>query len=261
MGCQFVWLVASEQTQDANMPTWNNVLQSERTSLCQQKSFGQGSVIFHCGNKKARWRQIWRSHPVRCHHFPPVSLWESRCILAFDRRPWVPVSLDNLMKSRCSSRLGTVGSAKPISFEDETKVWVSGALGEDSPDKLRNTVMFLIGISCALRGGDEHRCLRCPPHDPQIVMKKDLDGMPYLIYTEDDKSKTFQGGINSCPKKRKVMPIHGNKIHPERNLVRLYQKYISLLPPNGKCQALYKYSLSLNRLTPGTLINRWESMP
>ncbi len=81
-------------------------------------------------------------------------------------------TLDNLMKSRCSSRLGTVGSSKPISFADETKMWVSGALGEDSPDKLRNTVMFLISISCALRGGEEHRRLCCPPHDPQITVKK-----------------------------------------------------------------------------------------
>ncbi len=160
--------------------------------------------------------------------------------------------LDNMMKARCSSRLGTVGSAKPISFKDDTKMWLSGALGEDSPDKLRNTVMFLIGLSCALRSGDEHRHLRCPPHDPQIVLKKDLNRKPYLIYTEDDKSKTFQGGLKSRPKKRKVVPIHSNLVHPEHDLVRLHQKYVSLLPPNGKCVALYKYSLSMNRLTPGT---------
>ena len=156
------------------------------------------------------------------------------------------------MKARCASRLGTVGSSKPISFEDETKMWVSGALGEDTPDKLRNTVMFLIGLSCALRGGEEHRRLRCPPYDPQIVVKRDIDGSEFLVYTEDDKCKTFQGGLKSRPKKCKVIPIHGNRAHPECDLVRLYQKYVSLLPNNGKCQALYKYSLSLNRLSPGT---------
>ncbi len=156
------------------------------------------------------------------------------------------------LKSRCSSRLGTVGSAKPISFEEETKMWVSGALGEDTPDKLCNTVLFLIGLSCTLRGGEEHRRLRCPPHDPQIVVKHDVDGSAFLVYTEDDKSKTFQGGIHSRPKKRKVVPIHGNRVHPEHDLVRLYQKYVALLLTNGKCQALYKYSLGKNRLSPGT---------
>lgn len=91
-----------------------------------------------------------------------------------------------------------------------------------------------------------------PTSRPPDNCQKDLNGTPYLIYTEDEHSKTFQGGLNSRPKKRKVVPIHGNKIHPECDLVRLYQKYVSLLPPNGKCQALYKYSLSLNHLTPGT---------
>ena len=100
--------------------------------------------------------------------------------------------------------------------------------------------------------GEEHRRLRCPPHDPQIVVKHDVDGSAFLEYTEDDKSKTFQGSIHSRLKKRKVVPIQGNKVHPEQDLVRLYQKYISLLPPKGKCQALYKYSLGKNCLSPGT---------
>ncbi len=46
------------------------------------------------------------------------------------------------------------------------------------------------------------------------------------------------------------MPIHGNKVYPDQDLVHLYQRYVSLLPANGKCHALYKYSLSKNRISP-----------
>ncbi len=119
------------------------------------------------------------------------------------------------MKARCTANLGTVSKARPISFEDENRMWESGALGEDSPDKLRNTVMFLIGMSCALRGGEEHRHLWCPPHNPQIVLKRDVNNREYLVYTEDSKSKTHQGGLYSRVKKAKVIPIHGNSVKPE----------------------------------------------
>ncbi len=161
-------------------------------------------------------------------------------------------TLDNLMKEHCTGKLGTKTRASPISFEEENKMWLCGALGEDTPDKLRNTVLFLIGMSCALRSGEEHRRLRCPPFNPQIQVKRDIDGTEFLAYTEDERSKTFQGGLYSCPKKSKIVPIHGNKLRPDRDLVRLYQKYISLLPANGKSQALYKFSVSPNRQSPCT---------
>ncbi len=63
-------------------------------------------------------------------------------------------TLDNLMKARSLENVGSENrSADPISLEAENLMWRSSVLGEDTPVKLRDTVMFLIGLSFALRGG------------------------------------------------------------------------------------------------------------
>ncbi len=69
---------------------------------------------------------------------------------------WVRYTLDNLMKRRAADRVSVTKSACPISFADEEKMWLNGSLGEDTPEKLQNTVMYLLGLSCALRGGDRN---------------------------------------------------------------------------------------------------------
>ncbi len=61
--------------------------------------------------------------------------------------------LDNLMKDRCAQRLGSTLSSEPISFGQEEVLWSKGILGEEDPTQLRNTVLFLLGISFTLRGG------------------------------------------------------------------------------------------------------------
>ena len=38
----------------------------------------------------------------------------------------------------------------------ENELWVKGVLGEDNLEKLRNTVLFLIGINATLRAIEEH---------------------------------------------------------------------------------------------------------
>ena len=49
--------------------------------------------------------------------------------------------LDNVMKERHSENVGNVKKqAELINYEYEEKMWQSGILGEDSPDKLRSTV-------------------------------------------------------------------------------------------------------------------------
>ena len=62
-------------------------------------------------------------------------------------------TLDNLMKKRCAERLGGTMSSDPISFGQEEVLWEKGILGEQSPEQLRNTVLYLLGISFVLRGG------------------------------------------------------------------------------------------------------------
>ena len=155
-------------------------------------------------------------------------------------------TVDNLMKSRAAARLGVRSSASPISFDQEEILWSKKLLGKDDPTILRNTVMYLIGISFALHGGEEHRKLRCPPFDPQIKVKTDVDGREFLEYVEDPKSKTNQGGLSSKNYIPKHMKVYGNP-NFDRDLVRLYSKYVGLLPKNGKCTSLYKYGLARMR--------------
>ncbi len=80
-------------------------------------------------------------------------------------------------------------------MSEEDKMCKDGILGEDSPEKLRNTVMYLLGLSCALCGGQEHRDLRVPGFDPQVKICQE-QGVDYLLYTEDACSKTNQGGLS-----------------------------------------------------------------
>ena len=64
--------------------------------------------------------------------------------------------LDNVMKERASKSIGTmVKRAKYLSLDSENLMWDSGALGEETPDYLRSTVLFLIGMNIGLRAGDE----------------------------------------------------------------------------------------------------------
>ena len=140
--------------------------------------------------------------------------------------------------------------SEPISFDQEEILWKTDVLGEQNPDQLWCTVLYLIGLSFALRRGDEHRRLRCLGFDPQITVLTDEKGVKYLSYTEDIKSKTNQGGLAGRKHKPKSVNVYGNSVNSDRDLVRLYEKYTALLPINLKCSVLYKYSLSSGCCTP-----------
>ncbi len=158
--------------------------------------------------------------------------------------------LDNLMKRRSLDRVTKpIKAAEPITLEDEETLWGMHILGEESPDQLRDTVLFLVGLTFALRGGKEHRALRAPGFEPQIVMKKNEKGVRYLEYREDFHSKTNQGGIGDRKHQPKVVRAYGHS-NQDCNIVHLYQKYVGLLPKEGKCDALYKYSATVSKRTP-----------
>ncbi len=132
-------------------------------------------------------------------------------------------TVDNLMKSCCSERLGSMMVSQPISFEQEEILWESGLLGEQNADQLRSTVLYLLGISFALRGGEEHRKLHCPGFKPQLNVMRDEKGRKYLSYTEDLKSKTNQGGISSRKYLPKTLNVYGNSENSDHDLVHLYE--------------------------------------
>ena len=119
--------------------------------------------------------------------------------------------LDNLMKRRSLDRVTKpVKAVEPITLEDEETLWGMHILGEESPDQLRDTVLFLVGLTFALRGGKEHRALRAPGFEPQIVMKKNEKGVCYLEYREDFHSKTNQGGIGDRKHQPKVVRAYSH---------------------------------------------------
>ena len=91
--------------------------------------------------------------------------------LNYNKVPWkiiegrefddVRTVLDNVMKERTALNIGVKKrQAQVITYDFERKMWESGILGEDTPDCLRDTILFLVGINCILRAGDEHYYLR-----------------------------------------------------------------------------------------------------
>ena len=155
--------------------------------------------------------------------------------------------LDKVMQERSSMCLGTVRKqAEVISLEFEDKLWKESVLGEDTPDKLRSTVLYLLGVNCALRAGDEHYALRRPGVDgaweSQLSLEKNSLGVKCLVYREDTVTKTNRGGLKDMRKERKIVWIKPNK-NINRCPVRIVQKYMNLLPRGGLRKNLYLHSL------------------
>lgn len=153
-------------------------------------------------------------------------------------------TLDNLMKVRCQSGLGNnVRQAQVITFQEEDIMWNTGVLGVDSLQKLLDTLVYLLGLSCALRAGKEHRVLRSVGRNSQFTFHYDDDGYRYLMYREDLCTKTNRGGIKHkkySGKTVSVYPAHNT----DRCPVTILEFYMSKLPTMRKCDDLYLRPLS-----------------
>ena len=99
----------------------------------------------------------------------------------------------------------------PIDFERQ--LWDKKVLGEDSPEILRDTVLFLLGINLGLRAVDEHYALRCYSSEKpsQITFDRVENGKRCLMYHEDFITKTNDGGLKSFKKERKVVCVFPNE--------------------------------------------------
>ena len=157
------------------------------------------------------------------------------------------VVLDNVVKERAEANTGTVKKqAEVLTYDYENELWDSGILGEHNPDILRNTVMFLIGIHCILRAGDEHYYLHrdMPDKLSQLQFKRNSKGQKCLVYTEDTVNKTNDGGLKNMKSERKIVWVYPSS-NISRCPVRLVEKYLSLCPryygkPNFYLQSLQK---------------------
>ena len=141
----------------------------------------------------------------------------------------------------------------PILEEHEQVLWEKGILGEDSPDKLRQTVFFLIGVRFGLRGLKEQYDLRRYP-DSQINIVK-IDGKDALVYREI-QSKTRRGVSDRGKNPARVSYSFCTGVR-SRCLVEFFRKYLFLGPggPTIGPDSMFKLILSGSQgLTFGTQI-------
>ena len=157
--------------------------------------------------------------------------------------------LDAVMQERATQCIGTIRrQADVISMEFENNLWDTNVLGEDTPDKLKSTVLFLLGVNSALRAGDEHYAIRrpggCVPS--QLSFEQNSAGIRCLVYREDTVTKTNRGGLRDMKKDRKIVWIKPNS-NVNRWPVRLIEKYIKLLPTTGAKPNFYLQSLRFTK--------------
>ena len=131
--------------------------------------------------------------------------------------------LDNVMKHRTEANVGVVKKqAQVISYEQENLLWERGILGEQTPDQLRRTVLFLLGINMYLRAVDEHYNLRRSTPDlkeSDIIWTWNSKNQKCMVYREDSCTKTHDGGLNDMHRERKevwVFPSSDTKRCPVR---------------------------------------------
>ena len=140
--------------------------------------------------------------------------------------------LDNVMKERAEQNIGmVVHQAEYITPSLENELWEKNVLGEQTPDQLRDTVVFLLGLNLALRAGDEHYYLRRNSEEKasQLSFRCNDEGVRCLVYQEDSITKTNDGGLASMHKDRKIVWVYpsADSVHCP---VHLVEKYMSLCP-------------------------------
>ena len=115
--------------------------------------------------------------------------------------------LDNTMKERHATGLGVCQSSKIITLDHENKMFNQGILGESNPQQLLDTMIYMIGMHCALRGGLEHNKLQRPGCNSQFYFEFDERGVECLVYKEDPLQKTNQGGL-VCKGTSKIVYVY-----------------------------------------------------
>lgn len=138
----------------------------------------------------------------------------------------VTESIDAAMKISTKNGAGLQRrSAEVISIEEESRIWET-ELGEETPERLQQSLFYLNGLHFALRGRDEHAELTMD----QFRLEK-RDGVECLVYTEK-KSKTFTGGLKQRRLTPKEVVQFPNEEIPDRCHVRLFKKFTAVRP-NG----------------------------
>jgi hypothetical protein len=160
-------------------------------------------------------------------------------------------TVDFLMKERAAKGLGVRNSSLPATLAIQSRLWDLGVLGSDTPEKLRDTLQFLLGYHFALRGGKEHRRLRFPGSEnpSQLSVFMDEDGAECLRYQEDKQTKTDQGGLSKKAHEPKIVYAYGPPDR-EKNVLYLFKKYVSLCPKSEENDSFFRQPSKARELLP-----------
>ena len=151
----------------------------------------------------------------------------------------VKFTLDNVMKMRHEAGIGNkVKQAEILNLSDEEILWSMGLLGSYNPQVLLNTLIYLLGLHCALCAGKEHRVLRSLPFKSQFEYLCDSTGQTFVRFTEDMGLKTNKGGLKHRKVDVKIVDMYPSP-NPDRCPIAILSKYLSLLPSNRVTKALY----------------------
>ena len=88
------------------------------------------------------------------------------------------------MKEKGQSNIRNVKRQTEITdFETVNKLWESGVLGKDTPDKLRSTISFLIGLNIILWARGEHYAVHRDTMtlSSQLQFKRNDKGLSWLV--------------------------------------------------------------------------------
>ncbi len=122
--------------------------------------------------------------------------------------------------------------AEPITLSQEQSLWEKGILGSDTPRKLVDTLLYLIGLQFGLRAKEEYKALKI---GVQLHVKVDTEnGCKFLKYHENC-SKNHQGGIKDLKHQPKVCRAYENLDNPDQCVVNLFEKYVQLRPDSDVC--------------------------
>lgn len=144
--------------------------------------------------------------------------------------------VDNKMKQLSkASIIHPENQAQPITIEQEEEMWRSGILGDDTPEKLINTLLYLIGVHFTFLACDEYKNLKVSAYSQLKVKIDPHTNHRFLEYVEN-RSKNNQGGIKSLHHKMKTAKAFENIDNPDCCIVRIFEKYLSKrLSQDPKC--------------------------
>ena len=84
-----------------------------------------------------------------------------------------------------------------VTSDIEKELWRKGILGEETPEQLCDTVLFLLGLNVTPRAIDEHYYLHreMPTKPSQLQLKRNPNCNKGLVYRKDFITKTHDRGL------------------------------------------------------------------